>query len=200
MNTHTLINKLHAIESGIEWAELKTLPDNAKLNIGSTGPLPAAELFNSRNSANTGVFSPVVYYAPGSKSGVLMLLNGREMAIVAALRDGNWVMINDLKHDHLETRKPVSNLRQMGVIIATACNEHCHEWLMLGKIDLYPTAELIANAAPLPNVLPCREVAEKVEVERAQAAFARRLANIKRRTSHLRSGDPEQMQLPTTTA
>jgi hypothetical protein len=195
MSDGTLI-KHNALQQPLPWKDqVEALPDNAKLNTGSTNPILAAEM-NHNRQIKAG-YREVIYWPPAADAGYRVYLTQREADILLALASWQWVPIRSLKGTS-DTRKPVSNMRAFGLIIATAHfsgDGDCYR--LLGRVDLSPLPWVSADAVQVTDLLPDRETALAVEVERARSAFTKRVALAKKRASHL---SPQQMHLPDTAA
>jgi len=190
------LTKQKALQEKLSWQDqIENLPDNTRLNIGSTNPILAAELNHKRQLG--GHYQEALYWPPASKTGYRVNLNRREVDILQALASFQWVPIQSLKGVE-DTRKPVSNLRAFGLIIATAYrpgNGDCYR--LIGRIDLSPPLWESSHSLQVADLLPDRETALAAEVERARSAFIKRVALARKRAAHL---PPQQLQLPKTSS
>ena len=193
----SLLGKKQALKCDLQWkSHITVLPNNARLNISSTNPLASAELFSHRQQKPSR-FTLVTYAPPGSTQHVTLLLNNKESELLNALSHNEWVPTKILKSTKTDTRKPIATLRQFGIIIATYHNDdlgHC--WRLLGNINLLPHSDQIQASAHPSLLLPGRNIAVRIEKERAKKSFSKRLARIDQRALFLKQNHSQENQLP----
>ncbi|SEG49318.1 hypothetical protein [Marinobacterium lutimaris] len=194
-----MLTRRKALEFPLPWRDqIEALPDNARLNIGSTNPLAAAESHRKRQQSLG--YCKAVYQPPAAPEGFVVYLSSRECEILTYLRPGHWVLSASLK-GKAETRRPLATLREFGLIIITSYQEGGDSYRLLGSITLTPSPSDLTAAIQVVDLLPDRETAASIERQRARSAFAKRLALIEKRASHLRPGtDPKQLLLPDSAA
>ncbi len=194
-----MLPKRQALGLPLPWRDqIEALPDNARLNIGSTNPLVAAENHQKRQRCPS--YKQAVYHPPASTVGFSVYISGRESQILQRLQQGDWVLSACLK-GAAETRRPLATLREFGLIVVTCHHDGGDCYRLLGSIDLKPTPPVLSSAAKVIDLLPDRETAANIERNRARSEFAKRLALIEKRAFHLRPPtDPEQLELPDSAA
>lgn len=142
------------------------------VNIGSLSPLAARDN-QMKMSSKDG--RKVVYTAPtGEKFSVL--ISQRAFQLLSELRDGRWHTIKSFKTE-AETRKPISELRQLGLIIATKYSPN--EYRLFGHIELYPLG-LGIGVKSVTEVLPKLKECHEIEEARENARHSKRKTNIQK--------------------
>ena len=143
-------------------------------NSGSTSPLAARDLQKKLigdESARKFNYTP----PDGIKRSVLV--PQRHFELVSRLADGNWHAIESLKSTRSETRKPVADLRALGLIIETDRKNAAYR--LRGEVELYPLG--LGLGIPtvcdlLPHLTECLEI----EKQKAKAEIAKRISRAKR--------------------
>jgi hypothetical protein len=111
-----------------------------------------------------------------------LLIPQRHFELIARLEDGNWHAIESLKSIRSETRKPVADLRALGLIIETDRKKNAYR--LRGEVELYPMG--LGLGIPtvcdlLPNLTECLEI----EKQKAKAEIAKRISRAKRTADSL---------------
>lgn len=153
------------------------------LNIGSTSPLHARE-HQKLIAANKN--SRKVIYTPPTGEPFSLLVSNRQFNLLAAILDGKWYSIESLKTTKAETRKPISELRQLGLIIGT--KRKPGEYRLFGTVELYPLG-LNLGVQSVGDILPSISECKLIEDAKAVAGIAKRRARISKTVEFLEGGE-----------
>lgn len=153
------------------------------LNIGSTSPLHARE--NQKKLTAEQNARKIIYTSVASESFSLLVSN-RQFQLLAAIADGKWHSIESLKTTKAETRKPISELRQLGLIIGT--KRKPGEYRLFGAVDLYPLG-LKLDVKSISDILPSISECKLIEDAKAVASIAKRRARISKTVEFLEGGE-----------
>lgn len=150
-----------------------------EINIGSTSPLHAREhqkklVADKRNRK--------IVYRPENGVPFSLLVSDREFQLLSVLRDGQWHSIETLKTTKSETRKPISDLRQLALIIGT--KRKPGQYKLFGQVELYPLG-LCIGINRIIDILPGIVECKTIEDARAKAGIAKRVARIKKSVDFL---------------
>jgi hypothetical protein len=149
------------------------------MNTCSTAPSVAREMqkiFTGNHRSRK-----VIYTPPNSKPFSLLVLD-RHIQPLSALSDGKWHLIESLKGSHKETRKAISELRQLGIHIGTRSRPW--QYKLFGEIELYPMG-LGVGIQSISNVLPSVSECNLIDDARRHLASAKREANDKKRAAFI---------------
>ncbi|WNB76774.1 hypothetical protein [Methylomonas koyamae] len=143
-------------------------------NSGSTSPLAARDLQKKLTGDDS---ARKFNYTPPSDIMRSVLVPQRHFELLSRLADGNWHAIESLKSTRSETRKPVADLRALGLIIETDRKKAAYR--LRGEVELYPLGLGLGIPAVcdlLPNLTECLEI----EKQKAKAEIAKRISRAKR--------------------
>ncbi len=143
-------------------------------NSGSTSPLAARDLermLMGDKSARTFNFTP-----PDDINRRL-LIPPRHFEVIARLAAGNWHSIESLKSIRSETRKPVTDLRALGLIIETDRKKNAYR--LRGEVELY-TLGLGLGIPTVCDLLPNLTDSLEIEEQKAKSEIAKRISRAKR--------------------
>lgn len=134
------------------------LPEEAHCNKTSTDPFRAHEHQIKRSSSRTRTPTrAVIYHHPCGES-FSIILTRNELAFCLDLVDaGGFITTNHFKRTKGESRKPVSVLRQLGIVIATIRGKTGEEggmWALLGSFTFEPSLEDLEEVPTVTQWLP----------------------------------------------
>lgn len=149
------------------------------VNQGSLSPLAArkhqATMKSNKNSRK------IVYTTPEGEI-FAVLVSDRAFSLLSEMRDERWHEIKSFKSSEAETRKPVSELRQLGLIIGT--KRKPYEYQLFGAIELYPLG-LGIGIKSISETLPSLSMCVEIERAKAKAGIAKRMAKINKSVEFL---------------
>lgn len=143
-------------------------------NSGSTSPLAARDLQKKLMGDKS---ARKITYTPPNEIKRSVIVPQRHFELIARLADGNWHAIESLKSIRCETRKPVADLRALGLIIETDRKKNAYR--LRGDVELYPLGlglDVPTVCDLLPNISECLEI----EKRKAKAEIAKRISRAKR--------------------
>ncbi|WP_347987336.1 hypothetical protein [Methylomonas sp. AM2-LC] len=150
-----------------------------KINQGSTSPLHARKNQKELAADNR---SRKIVYKPENGEQFSVLVNERSFQLLSSLRDGQWHSIESLKTTKSETRKPVSDLRQVGMQIGTMLKPS--QYKLFGEVELYPMG-LGFEIKQVTDLLPSISECNLIERAKAKAGIAKRMAKINKSVEFL---------------
>lgn len=167
-STDLTLLTLHSIQRIVDGSEVY------EANSGSTSPLAARDqqkkLIGDKSARKFN-------YTPPNDIKRSVLIQQRHFELVSRLADGNWHAIESLKSTRCETRKPVADLRALGLIIETDRKKNAYR--LRGEVELYPMGLGLGIPSVcdlLPNLTECLEI----EKQKAKAEIAKRISRAKR--------------------
>ncbi len=163
----TLLKAADAAAFGIEIAA------GSKANVGATSPFKARK--RQHDLIAQGSFKWVLY-SPSIGKPVCVRVSRRQLELLSKLQNGAWWQSSQLKSLSAETRKPLSELRQCGFIIAVRGKPA--EYQLLGSVDLNPSLTDRMNNPDVLTVLSSIDDAAAVEIAKARKAIAICMFNI----------------------
>ncbi len=155
--------------------KLKSIIDEIEgrvlVNEQPTSPLNARLLQHKLMADES---SRLIVYTPKNAEPRGLYVSNRAFAILSELRNGQWISIKSLKDSKFEVRKPVSELRSMGIIIQTSPKLKAYR--LSGVVNLYPMG--VNTTKPMTDFLPSLEDCRQIEREKAKSEIARRFSRI----------------------
>ncbi|WP_150050052.1 hypothetical protein [Methylomonas rhizoryzae] len=143
-------------------------------NIGPTSPLAARELQKKLTGDKS---ARKITYTPPDGIKRNLLIPQRHFELIARLGDGNWHAIESLKSIRSETRKPVADMRALGLIIETDRKKNAYR--LCGEVELYPLG-LGIGIPSVCDLLPSLSECLEIEKLKAKAEIAKRISRAKR--------------------
>lgn len=153
--------------------------DIYELNIGSTSPLHARE---SQKKLTAEKKARKITYTSVTGESFSLLVSNRQFQLLAVIRDKHWHTIESLKTTKAETRKPISELRQLGLIIGTKRSPS--QYKLFGSVELYPLG-LGIGIKPVTDILPSISECVEIEEARTKAKTAKSFGRIKKAAEFL---------------
>jgi hypothetical protein len=157
------------------------------INIGSTNPLEAISNFYKRSSDK---YMTAIYRPPQSES-YWLYVTQREALLLRELIKSQWLELPVAK-DSGETRKPISNLRQFGFLIATnrtgvrdKNGERISRYRLIGEIKVSPTKEDLASVPSLPDSFPSADEAKRMTLAEISQQASKRRASAKKKAKNI---------------
>ncbi|MDP2201773.1 MAG: hypothetical protein Q8K07_07125 [Methylicorpusculum sp.] len=151
-------------------------------NTGSTSPLAArylqAKLIGDKSTRK-------ITYTPPNDIKRSILLPQRHFEILAKLAGVQWHAIESLKSIRSETRKPVADMRTLGLIIHTDRKKKAYR--LRGEVELYPLG-LGLGIPTVCELLPTLTECLEIENQKAKAEIAKRISRAKRTADMLEGG------------
>jgi hypothetical protein len=143
-------------------------------NSGSTSPLAARDLQKKLIGDKS---ARKFNYTPPNDIQRSVLMPQRHFELIARLADGEWHLIESLKSIRSETRKPVADMRALGLIIETDRKKNAYR--LRGEVELYPMG-LGLGIPTVCDLLPSLTECLEIEKQKAKAEIANRISRAKR--------------------
>jgi hypothetical protein len=105
--------------------------------------------------------------------------------LLSKLQDGRWWQSSQLKSLQSDTRKPISDLRQVGFIIVSKGKPA--EYQLLGRVELNPSLSDRINNPDVLAMLPSIDDSAKVEKAKAKERIAKTIFNINKDAELMRA-------------
>lgn len=154
VNRHSILSPTEWISMGLEY--LQDLNRKANVNIDSVNPLECHRLQANRHGLEHMVI--VLYHHPDGRS-FSALVSKKENLFLKDLMDadGDFVETSEFKRSKGESRKVISQLRQLGFVIATlpgVKDERDGAWALLGSVDFLPRKGELSAVPPATQCIP----------------------------------------------
>jgi hypothetical protein len=171
-----LLKAVDAAMYGIDIAE------GCKTNVGAMAPFKARKA--QHNFMNNEGFNWVLYFPPVGNP-FCVRASRRQLQLLSKLQDGRWWQSSQLKSLQSDTRKPISDLRQVGFIIVSKGKPA--EYQLLGRVELNPSLSDRINNPDVLAILPSIDDSAKVEKAKAKKRIAKTMFNINKDAELMRA-------------
>jgi hypothetical protein len=168
--TSPQFKRLNAAEAAIYGIEIA---DGCKANVGAMNPFMARKA--QHNLMNSKRFTWALYLPP---IGIpfCVRISRRQLEVLSKIQDGCWHQSSHLKSLQSDTRKPISELRQVGFIIVSKGKPS--EYQLLGRVELNPSLSDRVNNPDVLTVLLSIDESEQIEKARAKEREEKAMFNI----------------------
>jgi hypothetical protein len=177
--TNPQFKLLHAADAAIYGIDIA---DGCKANIGSMNPFRARKA--QQNLMDSKKFTWALCLPPIGKP-FCVRISRRQLEVLSKIQDGRWWHSSQLKSLQSDTRKPISELRQVGFIIVSKGKPS--EYQLLGRVELNPSLSDRVNNPDVLTILLSIDESEQIERARAKDRIAKTMFNINKDAELMRA-------------
>ena len=179
MTTNKQFKLLHAADVAIFGIDIA---DGCKTNVGAMAPFRARKAQHDLMKRNRFTWA---MYLPLIGKPFCVRISRRQLEVLSKIQDGRWWQSSQLKSLQSDTRKPISELRQVGFIIVSKGKPA--EYQLLGSIVLNPSLSDRVNNPDVLTALPSIDDSAQVEREKAKERIAKTMFNINKDTELMKA-------------
>lgn len=179
MTTNKQFKLLNAVDAAIHGVDIS---DGSKVNVCAMAPFRARKAQHNLMKQNGITWA---LYLPPIGKPFCVRISRRQLEVLSKIQDGKWWQSSQLKSLQSDTRKPLSELRQVGFIIASKGKPA--EYQLLGSIVLNPSLPDRVNNPDVLTVLSSIDDSVVVERAKAKERIAKTMFNINKDAELMRA-------------